>query len=596
MEPLLEIRDLTVCIPNRFGQSTAIENIDLMVQPGEIHGLVGESGAGKSTAGAAIIGLLSNPAYIAAGTIKLRGDELTTLDESTYHQIRGKRISMIFQDPQTSLNPLLTVADQLIETIRQHNSISASDAHSLAIDLLRETGIEAAEVRIHDYPHQFSGGMRQRVVIALALCTNPDLIIADEPTTALDVSVQKQILELLRSLADRRSTGFILITHDLGVIAQITDNVTVLRRGCVVESGPTRKVLSTPQHPYTQAMLAAVPRLDKRLDRFSNIVNDELSAELSAELSSHAPATWQIQGAGAATASQWLLTSGDDTQREQNAEKNRNAQPLLLELQGVEVTYGQQRGWLKKRPGFKALQAVDMQLRHGEVLGLVGESGSGKSTIAKAVVGLVPVSAGQMFFCGEPLPDAAARSRNHNARRQIQMIFQDPYSSLNNRRTVEAILAEPLRFYGLASNGSESRRLIASMLELVEMPQRSMLKYPHQFSGGQRQRIAVARALMAKPDFLICDEPTSALDVSIQAHLLNLLKDLQAALELTILFITHDLPVVRQMADRIMVLRAGEVVETAQSETFFEAPEAQYSRQLLRESPSVTWTSHDAEQ
>lgn len=591
MKPLLEIRNLTVRIPNRFGQSTAIENVDLIVQPGEIHGLVGESGAGKSTVGAAIIGLLSNPAYIATGTIRLRGDELTTLDESTYHAIRGKRISMIFQDPQTSLNPLLTVADQLIETIRQHHPISASDAQARAIDLLRETGIEAAEARIHDYPHQFSGGMRQRVVIALALCTNPDLIIADEPTTALDVSVQKQILELLRSLADQRSTGFILITHDLGVIGQITDNVTVLRRGCVVESGPTRNVLSAPQHPYTQALLAAVPRLDKRLERFSNIVNDDLAAERPAD----EQAAWLIQGAGAATASQWLLTRGADSQPKQAFKKNRQNQPLLLELQGIEVTYGRQRGWLKRRPGFKALQAVDMQLRHGEVLGLVGESGSGKSTIAKAVVGLVPLSAGQMFFCGKPLPDAAARSRNHNARRQIQMIFQDPYSSLNNRRTVEAILAEPLRFYGLAHSRAETRTLIASVLELVEMPQRSMLKYPHQFSGGQRQRIAVARALMAKPDFLICDEPTSALDVSIQAHLLNLLKDLQAALDLTVLFISHDLPVVRQMADRIMVLRAGEVVETAQSETFFEAPKAQYSRQLLRESPSMTWTGHEPE-
>jgi len=585
LNTLLEINDLTVKFPTRFGEFTALDAVDLNVIAGEIHGLVGESGAGKSTVGAAVMGLLQTPGYVASGSIKLMGEELVGLEEEPYHALRGNRISMIFQDPQTSLNPLLTIATQLVETIRQHDDVSAAVARERAIALLKETGLPDVETRIDEYPHQFSGGMRQRVVIALALCTNPEVIIADEPTTALDVSVQKQILALIRALCTDRGIGIILITHDIGVINEITDKVTVLRSGRLIETGLTRDVLSNPTNEYTRSLMAAVPRLDKRLDRFTNIVSDD-TVVLEDE-------HWQIEGADASVASTWLLAerekSGNDTNPETSL-VNADQSESILEVSGLEVTFQTGTpGWFSKAGGFKALKDINFSMSRGEVLGVVGESGSGKSTLAKAIVGLVNPSAGTMRFNGQELPGAKSRHRTHPARRQIQMVFQDPYSSLNNRRTVEEIIAEPIRFYNLTSDKNEMRKLVASILDLVEMPQRAMLKYPHQFSGGQRQRIAVARALVARPEFLICDEPTSALDVSIQAQMLNLLKDLQEAFGLSILFISHNLAVIRQMADRVVVLKSGELLETAETEQFFSSPSHEYSKLLLRETPSLTF-------
>ncbi|KAJ56903.1 ABC transporter ATP-binding protein [Actibacterium mucosum KCTC 23349] len=572
---MLTLRDLSVVYPTRFGPFTAIEGINLTLQKGEIHGLVGESGAGKSTIGAAIMGLIPAPGYIAQGQVHLDGMDLRALDAKAYHKLRGARISMIFQDPQTSLNPLLTIEDQLVETIRQHTDQTRTQARDKAIALLQETGIHDAEARMAEYPHQFSGGMRQRVVIALALCTEPDLIIADEPTTALDVAIQKQILQLIRRLAKDRGIGFILITHDIGVIAEITDSVTVLRGGKVMEHGQTAQVLGRPAHSYTRALMAAVPLLDKRLVRFTNIMDSE--PKLSApELS------WKVAGASAEYASDWLL-AGDRAQAGDGP---------VLQVRDLDVTfYGNRPFAFGARDGFKALQSVSLQVDRGKVLGVIGESGSGKSTLAKAIVGLVRPSAGEITFEGAPLPLGRDRARTHPARRKIQMVFQDPYSSLNNRRRIEQIIGEPLRFFGLAKTRADRRRLVASVLDLVEMPQRAMLKYPHQFSGGQRQRIAVARALVARPEFLICDEPTSALDVSIQAQILNLLKDLQATFGLSILFISHNLAVVRQMADDVAVLRRGQLQESGPAEAFFEAPQAEYSRQLLAETPSLAMLS-----
>ncbi len=586
MDKLLSINDLSVLIPTRFGDFLAVDSINLDVVEGQIHGLVGESGAGKSTIGAAIVGLLETPAFVSNGSIKLLGQSLVELDAHALEKLRGNRISMIFQDPQTSLNPLLSISDQMVETIRQHRDVSRNEARTIAIDLLEETGIDNAATRIDDYPHQFSGGMRQRVVIALAICTEPALIIADEPTTALDVSVQKQILKLIRDLARQRAVGVILITHDIGVIAEITDVVTVLRYGRVVEHGSTAKVLGAPDETYTQQLMAAVPRLDTRLDRFMNIAADDHRIDGNTR--------WKIDGASEQHASQWLLEASNSVTSQTAAPASGQTDtttpdsiPAMLEVQNLSVIYETKRQWFGKQSGFQALNNISFEIRPGQVLGVVGESGSGKSTLAKAIAGLVPVSEGAMLFNGKPLPDARSRARTHAARRQIQMVFQDPYSSLNNRRTVEAILTESLHFYRLAEKGPESRRLVASMLELVEMPQRAMLKYPHQFSGGQRQRIAIARALMARPDFLICDEPTSALDVSIQAQILNLLKQLQQSLDLTIVFISHNLAVVRQMADTVMVLRQGQHVESGSNDDFFKQPSAAYSQQLLRESPSL---------
>ncbi len=575
MTQLLNIQDLSVKFPTRFGEFTALDSIDLQVHAGEIHGLVGESGAGKSTVGSAIMGLLQSPGYVSGGNIEFMGQNLLELDDDDYHQLRGQRISMIFQDPQTSLNPLLTIATQLIETIRQHSDVNPAQARARAQQLLEETGLQDVENRMDEYPHQFSGGMRQRVVIALALCTDPELIIADEPTTALDVSVQKQILELIRNLCTKRNIGIILITHDIGVINEITDRVTVLRSGRVIETGSTSTVLGNPSDEYTIALMAAVPRLDKRLERFKNIVSDD---DLSAEDTS-----WTVEGASAEYASSWLLD-------QQHVEEPKAIQQnIILSVSNLSVTFhSAQPSWFGKKEGFKALSDINFDMQAGQVLGVVGESGSGKSTLAKAIVGLVDPSAGSMQFRGKELPPGSKRARAHPVRREIQMVFQDPYSSLNNRQTVEDIIAEPIRFYGLANDKREVRRIVASVLDLVEMPQRAMLKYPHQFSGGQRQRIAVARALVARPEFLICDEPTSALDVSIQAQMLNLLKDLQQAFGLSILFISHNLAVIRQMADSVVVLRNGQLVEAAETEQFFNAPADPYSQMLLRETPSLS--------
>jgi len=554
---MLKIKDLAVKFPSRFGDFTAISDVDMTIQPGEIHGLVGESGAGKSTVGAAVIGLLSTPGYIANGQISLGDTDLRALTPEQAHATRGDRISMIFQDPQTSLNPLMTIEDQLVETIQAHSNVSYADALKRAVDLLEEIGIKDAAQRIKAYPHQFSGGMRQRVVIALAICTDPELIIADEPTTALDVAVQSQVLDLIRRLAKERQIAFMLITHDIGVIAQIADRVTVMRKGRVMETGDTAQVLGAPEHLYTRALMDAVPPLDHRIERFR--VPDEEPG--------------QIGVAKGNAAENWLLEG------QQRDLAGLSLRDVCMRFRGPRTSL-----WRKPEP-FVALQDVNLEVRPGSIMGLVGESGSGKSTLAKVITGLVTPSSGTMMLGDTPLPGGKARGRKHPSRQLIQMVFQDPYSSLNSRHRIGAILAEPLWFYGFVEDAKERRMLAAAMLELVGMQPDAIDKYPHQFSGGQRQRIAVARALLARPRFLICDEPTSALDVSIQAEILNLLKDLQSTFGLSILFISHNLAVVRQMADDTAVLRNGLIEEIGATQDVFERPQADYTRKLLALTP-----------
>ena len=557
---MLVIKDLAVKFPNRFGDATAIEDVDMVIKPGEIHGLVGESGAGKSTVGAAVIGLISSPGYIANGELTLGDTDLRSLIPDEQHAIRGDRISMIFQDPQTSLNPLMTVEDQLIETIQTHSDVSYSDAHKRAVDLLEEIGIKNAQERIKAYPHQFFGGMRQRVVIALALCTDPELIVADEPTTALDVAVQHQVLDLIRDFADRRKIAFMLITHDIGVIAQIADRVTVMRHGKVMETGETRQVLGAPKHPYTVALMDAVPPLDRKIARF------RLPAE------AHEAEKLTAQGA---KAKDWLL-QGEQTP------------PMGLEVKNITMRFRGPRTSLWRKPeSFTALSDVSFLMPPGTITGLVGESGSGKSTLAKVLTGLLTPQEGSLALGGATLPLGKARGRLHPSRRLMQMVFQDPYSSLNSRHKIGYILAEPLWLYGLVQDADKRRELSMAMLDLVGMPADVIDKYPHQFSGGQRQRITVARAILARPKFLICDEPTSALDVSIQAQVLNLLKDLQATFCLTILFITHNLSVTRQMSDNMIVLRNGRIEEQGTSEDVFSNPQAPYTKELLSLTPTM---------
>jgi peptide/nickel transport system ATP-binding protein len=555
---MLTIKDLTVKFPSRFGDFTAIEDVDMTIKPGEIHGLVGESGAGKSTVGAAVIGLLQPPGYVASGTLILDGTNLRTLTSAQAHEVRGKRISMIFQDPQTSLNPLMTIEDQLIETIQVHSDANETKARKRAIDLLEEIGIKNATQRIRAYPHQFSGGMRQRVVIALAICTDPELIIADEPTTALDVAVQSQVLDLIQRLAKDRQIAIMLITHDIGVIAQVAERVTVMRKGRVMEAGNTAQVLGAPEHPYTRALMAAVPPLDHKIERFSILEEEDKTTAMNGEM-----------------AERWLL---DGQQYGQ----------IGLSLDNLTVKFiGPRTSLLRKPPLYTALENVTLNIRPGSIMGLVGESGSGKSTLAKAITGLVTPSSGMMTLGNMILPFGKSRSRDHPSRQLIQMVFQDPYSSLNSRHQIKDILAEPLWFYGFVKDSVEREKLASSMLTLVGMRSDAITKYPHQFSGGQRQRIAVARALLARPRFLICDEPTSALDVSIQAEILNLLKDLQAEFGLTILFISHNLAVVRQMADDTAVLQNGNVEEVNNTELLYNNPQADYTKSLLAHTPTM---------
>lgn len=553
---MLTIKDLAVKFPSRFGDITAIEDVDMTIAPGEIHGLVGESGAGKSTVGAAVIGLLSAPGYVANGDLSLGETNLRSLTPDQAHALRGSRISMIFQDPQTSLNPLMTIEDQLIETIQAHSDVNVADARTRAVDLLEEIGIKDATQRIKSYPHQFSGGMRQRVVIALAICTDPELIIADEPTTALDVAVQSQVLDLIRRLAKDRQIAFMLITHDIGVIAQIADRVTVMRQGRVMETGQTPQVLGAPTHAYTRALLDAVPPLDRRIERFR--VPEEKSNTRSTV--NNAAETWLLEG-------------------QQHALTGLSLDDITVQFRGARTSM-----WRKPKP-FVALKNVSFSVEPGSILGLVGESGSGKSTLAKTITGLIAPTSGAMSLGGEPLPGGKARGRSHASRQLIQMVFQDPYSSLNARHRIGKILTEPLWFYGFVPNERDRYTLAAAMLELVDMPPDAIDKFPHQFSGGQRQRIAVARALLARPRFLICDEPTSALDVSIQAEILNLLKDLQSRFGLSILFISHNLAVVRQMADDTVVLKDGAIEEMGKTEQVFARPTATYTKELLALTP-----------
>lgn len=571
---MVKVEGLTVEFPGRLERVSAVRNVTLTVENGTIHGLVGESGAGKSTIGAAILGMIPEPGYLTAGTIRLGEARLDTLGDRERHALRGRRISMIFQDPQTSLNPLMTIEEQLVETILTHETLSRSEARRKAAALLTETGLPDAERRMRAYPHQFSGGMRQRVVIALALAPEPELIIADEPTTALDVAVQGQVLEILRETVRRRNIATILITHDIGVIAQVSDTVTVLRSGEVVEQGPTREILASPTQQYTRRLVASVPPLSRRLDRFPVPDVAPPLADSDTRSSGSTPLR-----PGADLAARWLM-------ERPGAAADKNARSL--ELTGVTVAFpGERTGLVRRAPPLIAADAVSLSIPRGKVLGLVGESGSGKSTVAKVIAGLIEPKEGSMQLFGENLPTARRRNRSHPSRRRIQMVFQDPYSSLNNRRTVGQILSDPLIIFGLEADRRRRRAIVSSFLDLVGLPEGAVDRYPHQFSGGERQRIAVARALLSRPSVLLCDEPTSSLDVSIQAQLLNLLLDLQREFALSLLFISHDLAVVRQMADSIVVMKEGQVVETAENEAFFASPEAEYSRELLRLTPTL---------
>lgn len=550
---MLVIKDLTVAFDSRRGRLMAVKGVNLNLERGEILGVVGESGAGKSTVGAAVMGLLEQGGSVQGGQIIFEGENLLEKSPDQMRAIRGRRIGMIFQDPMTALNPVKTVADQLTETISHALSLGAKEARVEALNWLRKMDIPKADERMDHYPHEFSGGQRQRIVIALALCGKPDLVIADEPTTALDVSVQAQILKLIRKLVEETHIGIIIITHNMGVIAELTDRVAIMRHGELVEEGPTQAILRHPQTPYAQMLIASVPQSDRRLMRLQVPDNNGVI---------QAPINY---------------TPPDKAKGEEDA---------LFKLHKLNVIYRPGGSLFAKGKAVHALQDASFSITKGKALGLVGESGSGKSTCARGIIGLIPISSGVVEFDGHKLSAMSERQRRP-VRADMQMIFQDPYSSLNKRMKILDIIAEPIRFYGIATNRSEVEDRVISLLKRVGLPADALNRYPHQFSGGQRQRIAVARTLASKPKMIICDEPTSALDVSVQAHVLNLLKDLQDEYNLTLLFISHDLPVVRQMCDDIAVLKDGKIVEIGDAEEIFDSPQHPYTQHLINLMPHM---------
>ena len=603
-DPILSVKDLRVWFYTDAGVVRAVDGVSFDLRPGETLGIVGEFGSGKSVTAKSIIRLLDEPARIAGGSIHFRGKDMVHLSEAEMRDIRGAEIAMVFQDPMTSLNPVLRIARQLVETMTAHRRFSAAEALSRGEELLHRMGIGNAASAIKGWPHQFSGGMRQRVMLAMGFANNPSLIIADEPTTALDVTIQAQILDLLRALNADLGTAVILISHDLGVIAEICQRVLVMYAGEVVEAGSPADLLSEPRHPYTWALLHAAPRLDEASSADRRLVTIEgqppdarawpegcrfrarcpFAIDACAEHPTLLPVgadrlsrCWVTQRGGTLLA---RAVSHAVTERE-----SASTSVPLLEVTALTRHFALPKaGFLEPRRVLHALDGVDLQVRPGETVGLVGESGSGKSTLARLVMRLDTPTGGTISFAGQDIT-RTPQSSIRPLRRRMQMIFQDPYASLNPRMTVGQILTGPLSLHGLVNDAAGARQRIRELLDLVGLPDTAVERFPHEFSGGQRQRISIARALAVEPDFIVGDEPISSLDVNIQAQIINLMIGLQERLGLTYLFIAHDLAVVRHISDRIYVLYLGKVMETASAETLFERPLHPYTNTLISAVP-----------
>ncbi len=625
MPPVLEISDLRTYFHTDEGVVRAVDDLTFRIEQGRTLGIVGESGSGKSVTSLSIMRLLSSNAHIESGRIAFLGRDLVKLPEKEMQSIRGRDISMIFQEPMTSLNPVFTVGAQIMEAIILHQHVSKADARAKAIELLREVKVKNPEQRVDAYPHQMSGGQKQRVMIAMALSCNPKLLIADEPTTALDVTVQAQILKILRKLRDTRGMAIIFITHDLGVIAEIADDVLVMFRGEEVEYAPVLEIFSNPKHPYTKGLLACRPRLETKYRRLPTVDDFMQTVPVDASGatgSASAPPTSQPATTASKSSNQLAATSFRVIEKKMDAarlqhletagrgrllhpktelaaighpwEEGQHAadtqtvaegtQPLLA-VKNLEVHFPVRKGILARVVDhIHAVDDISFNVYPGQTLGLVGESGCGKTTTGRAILRLIEPTGGQVLYRGVNLA-LLSGSELRAMRGKMQIIFQDPYGSLNPRMTIESAITEPMVIQRVGANRADRRARAAELLREVGLTPNYLRRYPHEFSGGQRQRVCIARALAANPEFIVCDESVSSLDVSVQAQVLNLLKELQDKRGLTYIFISHDLSVVKFMADMMAVMNNGKIVEFGPSESIYKNPREQYTRRLIDATP-----------
>ncbi|MGO7541315.1 ABC transporter ATP-binding protein [Rhizobium ruizarguesonis] len=553
---MLKIENLSVAFRTGSGLRAAINDVSLSLRSGEILGLVGESGSGKTLLSLAAMGLLPPNALVTSGRVMLGDVDLLTAGSDALRRLRGKRISMIFQDPMASLDPVFTCGDQIVEAVLLHERIGRRQAVERALELLEKVRIPDPRRCMRSYPHELSGGQCQRVMIAMAVACKPDVIIADEPTTALDVTVQKQVLALLRGLNREIGAAVLLITHDLGIISEVADRVAVIYKGDLMEQATTADLFAAPTSSYTKALIASMPSMSAPHARLPVIRQDE-----SGEIRS--------------------VVSAVPSERTKGG--RQTASETLLQVRDLTKSYWVRESALATPKAFRAVDGVSLSIESRKTLGLVGESGCGKSTLSRLVMRLIEPDSGEIIFAGQNLA-ALGYEALRAARRDMALVFQNPYGSLNPRQTVGDLIAAPIDIH----DGGRSRTaIVARLLDAVSLPQTAMTKYPHEFSGGQRQRIVIARALALKPRLLICDEAVSALDVSVQAQVLNLLQDLQSEFDLTYLFISHDMSVVRHVSDTIAVMEKGKIVETGPAEDVFENPSHPYTKTLLAAVPKV---------
>jgi len=554
---LLQIEQLHIDFAGNEGVVHAIQDLNLSLKRGETIGIVGESGSGKSVTSLAVMGLLPPQGSIVKGSIQFNNKQLTRLSEREFQRIRGNEISMIFQEPMTSLNPVHMCGLQVAEVLMLHQQMNAQAAKKRTLELFEQVMLPRVEQMFKSYPHQLSGGQKQRVMIAMAIACKPQLLIADEPTTALDVTVQQTILDLLRDLQKEHNMAMIFITHDLGVVSQIAQRILVMYKGKTVEQGDVKQIFHAPQHPYTKGLLACKPPLNSRPERLLTVA-DFLNESESI------PFVKQVE----------------ESQRTSAHHKLYAAQPLL-HVQGLTTKFITKKGFIK--PTTTILNAVDhvsFDVYKGETLGLVGESGCGKSTLGRSILRLIEPSAGKIIYNNRNLLDLRA-SEMLQMRSKMQLIFQDPFSSLNPRITVGNAIAEPMEVHGMAKSKDEIRAKVMKLLLRVGLTEQHYDRYPHEFSGGQRQRIGIARTLAVEPEFIVCDESVSALDVSVQAQVLNLLNELKEEFKLTYIFISHDLSVVKYMCDNIIVMQKGKIVEMAEADQLYSNPQSDYTKKLI---------------